>query len=789
MLGESESFKNSLNFSSFKIFLPFFLSGLTGLSYQLLWQKKLLLLLGAVSYSVVAVFLSFILGFAIGAKIADRLLQKNNSSTNYSLKLYLFFELCILCWAILFQMIYPTVDAIYSNLPFLELGEFYLRLSIAVILLLPATMAMGTTLPLMIDHLKKNLSNYRATYLAYGINTLGAVLGVLLTAFIFLPQLGILKTLITIMGINLLLVVFTYFVFKEKNNELLIEKTPTENMNSLKSNYILTSYFLFGAVSLGLEIVWLRILSLYTSSGHFMFAVFMAVYLLAFALGSLVLFPYVQAKVLQTSRFSIFVGIFFLGMLLGDYWLETSPYVSQHLIQKSLIENSVVQWKIMVLEIYPILCLIFLPSLSLGALFPYYVSHSRATSGNLYAIGCLGGCIGIVLTSLLLIPQIGLRRTLVFWMVVALIAFLLTQKDKKLLQQKLTRGSIVVFLLIISILFWKLNIYTKFPFGKRRDAENVLAEYQNQKLVSHIVGHKTGEISSVIVRKENNSENILRLYVDEQSVASTLLREVVDAKMLAHLPILLHPLDPKNMDFLSVGFGSGGTSKSLSTYPVRADIVEIEKKVLEVAKIFPYWRDIDFSNIKPIINDARDYLKRTKKDYDIIVTDVTNLQYKQNPSLYTVEYFFLIQKKLKAEGIAAAWIPLASITENELKILIASFMKVFPHTSMWHMNHVPTTFAILMGTEQKFLWNDEILNRIKTKFSNAQVKHDLENIYIKDPSQIENFFFLNENQLSKFVSGTPLHTDDNSLLEYQSSFSFYRYHQLLQNNLNRLKSL
>src|SRR5690606_10073572 len=66
------------------------------------------------------------------------------------------------------------------------------------------------------------------------------------------------------------------------------------------------------------------------------------------------------------------------------------------------------------------------------------------------------------------------------------------------------------------------------------------------------------------------------ILVDGQDVASSHPDALVDSKMLAHLPLLLHP-NPQNA--LTVGFGSGGTSWSMTCHGIDTYCVEIEPMV------------------------------------------------------------------------------------------------------------------------------------------------------------------------------------------------------------------
>src|SRR5262249_40853095 len=135
------------------------------------------------------------------------------------------------------------------------------------------------------------------------------------------------------------------------------------------------------------------------------------------------------------------------------------------------------------------------------------------------------------------------------------------------------------------------------------------------------------------------------LLVDGQPVAGTGRTVVIDQKMLAHLPLLLHPA-PRRA--LTVGFGSGGTSLSMTRHGVAADGGEIGRAVADAAPQFESETHgvRGHPRFRRVVDDARSWLRVAPARYDVIATDCTNLQYKSNGDLYTVEYFLLMKERL-----------------------------------------------------------------------------------------------------------------------------------------------
>jgi spermidine synthase len=271
-----------------------------------------------------------------------------------------------------------------------------------------------------------------------------------------------------------------------------------------------------------------------------------------------------------------------------------------------------------------------------------------------------------------------------------------------------------------------------------------------------------------VVEEPNGTRNVL---VDGQPVAGTGATSIADQKMLAHLPLLLHP-NPHRA--LTVGFGSGGTSHSMTLHGVDVDCAEIEAQVPAAAGLFLSENHgvLGHPHFRLVLDDARSWLRVAPCAYDVIVTDCTNIQYRSNGDLYTVDYFRLMKDRLAPGGVAAAWVPASGIAEEDLKTLLRSFREVFPHTSVWFMNPLPTDFLIVVGTQGGLsidLWDWG--ERIAT---NAGVAEDLEAVGLNDPNRLAYTFVTAEQALDDYLGEGPLNTDDRPVLSYSTYGSNFR---------------
>ncbi|MGD8978239.1 MAG: hypothetical protein PVG91_11590, partial [Gammaproteobacteria bacterium] len=270
------------------------------------------------------------------------------------------------------------------------------------------------------------------------------------------------------------------------------------------------------------------------------------------------------------------------------------------------------------------------------------------------------------------------------------------------------------------------------------------------------------------------------LFVDGQNVSGTDPVLLADSKMLAHLPLLLAE-EPEAA--LTVGYGTGTTSGSMLLHDVEVHAVEIEDRIIEAAPLFSQVNYDSYADpdLELVLDDARNYIDVVDRSFDVIVTDVTNLKYKRNPYLYTREYFAIMGDALTGTGVAAAWLPIGGLSFEDLRILIATFDNVFPHTAVWYFTQYPTHFIILTGTP----------GPIRADLAGLEaamegIRADLRTIRVDSVYEVASMLLLGEQDVDDLVAGAPLHTDNHPILEY-SDMGLYMTSDV-EPNLKRLLS-
>ncbi|MCA9062338.1 MAG: fused MFS/spermidine synthase [Planctomycetaceae bacterium] len=792
----------------FAIFLvAVFLSGASALSLEILWQRQMFLVFGASAPATTAVLTAIFTGIAFGSLLATPLQRL----VRHPLMAFAGIELVIGGWALLVPQILQAMDHVYVETAH-HVGESgvvldIVRFLLAVLCLLPATLGMGATIPVAVAVLAR--SRHLPVAVVYGVNTVGAVLGALLTGLILVRIVGVSDARFVVACGNVLAALLglraawasaalhapTNSLSSDISRQQAATPLKTEERDevpavavSVSARQLSVLYFVAGYVALGLEVVWLRFLGIINTNSTVTFSLTLAVYLLAMGLGSLAVYPLLRRILRPNTILSLANFAVGLMALLTIPVIWDAPQINYERITLRAIAGTLRLEDIYRTEAILIASLMFLPALFMGLVYPAVCQSLNAGPeirqrwiGRSYFAGTLGSVAGILTVAGILIPLAGLHATFAILVIMTLVISVVTWIPGR---SGRTRAAIPAAAVLLSA--WAISIPVQSrpvlrEFMARREGD-VWFEYSvanPDRKATEIRRFRAGMSGTVIIKKHIGSEEHL-VYVDDQLVASTNMEARVDSLMLAHLPLLLHA-DPHSE--LTVGFGSGGTSHAITTHGIEAWCVEIEPEVPGAADLLKLqnFGILENPRFHLILNDARDHLGITTRSYDVIATDVTNLQYKQNSSLYTVEYFQLMRDRLNPDGIACAWIPMAAISTEELRILMHSFQEVFPHATLWYMNHTHTNFGILIGTPEPLSINYQ---RIQDGASQPMVAENLELIGITDPMQIIHSLMLDEEEYRSFCGEAALHTDNNPVLEFSSPLTFYQYNHTFRDNLD-----
>ncbi len=744
------------------LFAAIFISGASALIYQLIWVRLLGLVFGVSSFAVATVVAVFLLGLGLGSFFFGRWSER----TRDPMRIYMYVELGIAATSLVAYLVIEALpvyrylyEYAYNNLGFYGLS--IARLLLSTLVLLPPVFFIGGTMPLLAKYFLRDPANLGSSFSRiYYLNTLGACAGALLTGFVLVRYFGVIGTLMIAVGGNLLVALI---IALSKRAAGVVRP---ESGGQQPYSYMLVFLFLTGFISLSYEMLWVRILSTYGLSTSQAFALILAGFLLGFSVGAWVVArtvdrrPHLEAWFSAVSIVTALSGA--VVLLLFRQFDAITIFLSDATPMSQLTLGMALAFTVS-----------FIPAVFMGILFPlgvriyaHDIDRIGAKAGNTFFSNTLGCVLGSVLTGFVLIPFLGMWNTTLLLINLSLliaVAFLLRGRRPARTQW----AALVVVAAVANLL-----VFT--------DSKTFHAELKGRDLRTAAEGfdviYYAEGLSGTVTAVERGDYR--GLFVDGQNVSGTDPVLLADSKMLAHVPLLL-AREPDAA--LTVGYGTGTTSGSMLLYDVDVHAVEIEKKIIEAAPLFSKVNYASFADpgLDIVLDDARNYIATTNERFSVIVTDVTNLKYKRNPYLYTREYFEIMRGALSAEGVAAAWLPVGGLSFNDLRILIATFDSVFPHTTAWYFTQFPTHFIILVGTPGPMRVNLEELGAKMTA-----VEHDLKSLNVDNVYELASMLLLGESDIDALVDGAPIHTDNRPILEY-SDMDLYNVTDVAP-NLGRL---
>jgi spermidine synthase len=772
------------------ILFCFFLSGMAGLIYEVVWTRRLTLIFGTTLYSASTVIAIFMGGLAVGSVIFGRLADRFDRP----LLLYALLELAIGFYALLTPWFIDRVGAIQLALPHRSAqgiqGASGTTVLLATAVLLIPTVLMGGTLPVMSKFLIRSRAavGNRVAQL-YALNTLGGALGALIAGYTMIATLGISGTIYRSALINITVGIVAwgiqrrYWVGRSRGADVQPDRAikhtkgsksvPRESVKlpaigATQRIILLFGIGLSGFAALSLEVSWTRVLTMMIGNSVYAFSTILTAYLLGIAFGGF-LAGRIVGRDGDTWRKLAIVELLLGGsVIILILIFEQLPLwlVSIHRVSEGAFW--VKQWMSLAL----MLVVMIIPTTLMGITFPLAVRvYARdlerlgQSIGRVYFSNAVGAVIGPLITGFLLIPLVGMQSSILLAGIVYLLigsALIVVDPGRHALPKWssaliLTAGLTAVFLLprwdsrlISSGVYVYADNYMEY-----KDPDTLRAAFTSGEQLFY----REGLTATITVVRVSDS---LSLQIDGKTDAST-GRDADTELILGHLPMLLHP-DAERV--LIVGLGSGITLGAVEQHPVESiEMVEIEEAVVEAAELFAEENHnaLDDPRLDLIIDDARHYVSTTSEQYDVITAEPSNPWISGVSNLFTREQYQVYKQKLSPGGIMVQWAHIYDMSEDDLKTVIGTFQAVFPHTSIWMDTYARDIFMV--GTEQPLRIDFE---RFVKAVNKPQIRDDLGRVYLDDPYRLLSHFMMDEQAVQAFAQGAMQHTDDRPILEFSA---------------------
>ncbi len=772
-------------------FLIFFISGAAALIYEISWSRQIGLLFGHTVHAAAVVLASYFAGMAIGQLIGARLASRVTPLRGYG-----FAELAVAAWACLIPWLLklsetPAVAAWLSDPSFA--WQTSARTVFCFLLFLPATTALGATLPMMAQMLatdRSNVSSAGRVSFAYALNTAGALAGVMIATFYLLVTIGVRNSsylaaaLSAVCGIAAIVLARTSnsesgsATYGDRTGSALAAEVPQSEQHGLSLRFCLFLAAISGFGTLALEVLYVRTFSLVFHNSTYTFGAVLAVFLFSLALGAAVagwLGRWFQAR-------TLIAGATLVGSIAVP--LSVLVFVERTSLDYFVYGNSFSSY---LYGAFGLVALIVIPPVTLlGAILPLVWKAAGLaddgagkTVGRLTAANTTAAALGSLAASFLFLPFVDLWPSFVAlafaffvagsWVLLSPQFILRSSKGATSGSKLRLPAALICGTLFLLIAFAALRSPVQSKWGHEK--EKILQRWHSPYGWVDVVQNRNSGAMKV-------SQN---LHYRFGSTGSSSARE----NLQAHLPLLMHD-SPRETLFLGLGTGMTAAGAVPHREVEAITIVELIPEVVDATRMLSCSNNniVDHTKTKIVVDDARHLLLGSEKRYDVIVSDLFVPWESETGYLYTVENYRLARRRLTDGGIFCQWLALYQMGPGEFELIADSFASVFPNTTLWWGQLTPDMpIVALIGSEQPLRLDS---NKLRSRIDALRLEPGQETDSSVQPTPLDRRIVSPESLFKLYVGDWKvrhadwLNTDEYPRVEFLTPVS-HRDRELIKN--------
>lgn len=725
------------------------LTGFSGLVFQVVWQKYFSYFLGGealASALVVSIFLGGLsCGYAWFGKLAI------GKSEDALLKMAGLAELGIGIYAFVFPFIFEFLWNHMGALPIGQPTRILVDVFITTVLLSPSTILMGSTLPLLTRGLSSQDSELSTIHSrVYGLNTLGAFFGALISGFFLIRLLGLPYSLMTLSACNILAgLTMLYYAKKvvRRPTKISGQKIPSLAQSTPVSALALA--FLSGFVCVGFEIVFIRSVNLAIGTSEYSYSLVVGVFVLMIALGTLSLRwkrPSGQHRLL-VNQMGIICGL--LAVFLSvPYWGWLS-----YVVGASVAANFYIYYAA-IFTVYSLIIAVpvFYMGRTMPLLFAYLdsgVAGAASTVGRIYAANTVGCCFGGLVMGYTMFLFMDADMVFRFGILLSCLSlilisvFLKGQMARRWLPWALSAALAMVAITVPS---WSRSLMTGGLFRAHRMLPVAFSDpilfLQKVEESKKVVMYRDDPNMNVSVLEWPTGER--SLYVNGKSDGSTSNADLMTTFLLGHLPGLFAGSDG---NAAVVGLGLGTTAHVIAKYPniFHVDVFEIAGAVISAQGLFAQVNGDPLHDPKITIHqmDAFHGLLSAPTQYAAVTAESSNPWVAGSDRLYSTEFYLAVKDKLLPGGVFAQWMHTYEMSFDTFGIVMRTFQTAFPYVRMFSN----ATDLIMVGKATP--WTAENQQRAERRWNDLHVGDEMAKVGVGTFNELaahEVFFTADLNQ-------------------------------------------
>jgi spermidine synthase len=736
----------------------FFLSGVSGLVYEVVWVRQLGNVLGNTVHSASLVTATYMGGLGLGSYLAggwaDRRVRSRPAAP---LRAYAVSELCIAALGVALAVLLPHLGGASARWSFYSraangwfepsFGSMALRCGMAALVLLSPTLLMGATFTFLVRYVMAHEVRdvgWRVGAL-YGVNTAGAAAGALLTDLALVPAWGIfhaeLAAALVQAGVGL-----TALVMATRDHGAPMEARAAESSPVTPARLLPAAcgaLFLSGFAALGMEIVWFRSLSCSLGAFRPVFSLVLATILAGIWLGSV-------AGGYAHRRF---------GRPLELFLLSQALFVVVALVSMATYESAAATPLLHALD--SVIKVVLPPAILMGCSMPLAHAIVQDTLGSvgrragaLYLANTAGSVAGSLLAGFVLAAHLGSQQSFAVFGASAAVAPLPLVLTAVSWPRSLKISLLASTALVIPTLGGWLALPSTYLvsrfFPPLPPERHVLA-----------IGEGASEILVVV---GSQPEGARWLVTNGHSMSATSVYSQRYMRAFAHIPLAMmdHPETA-----LVICFGVGNTldATSLHSSLRHFEVADLSHNVLSHAG---YFRTTNHDVLKDprlevFVDDGRQHLRSVAPEtYDLITLEPPPISFAGVSALYSREFYELARSRLKEGGYMTQWLPAYQVPPETGLEMVRAFLDVFPNSVLLSGQAAE---LILMGARRPELVLD--LDRVEASLRDEPaVAADLTAVHLGTLTEIAGTFVAGPDALRKATAGVAPVTDDRPSMEY-----------------------
>jgi spermidine synthase len=773
--------------STFPLLSLFFLSGISGLIYQVVWVRVFGNVFGNTIYSAALVVAVFMMGLGVGSYVAGTWSDRRYAAAPESLlRTYAYVEFGIGALGLGVSLLLPYLAStsalvsaysrdVSSGWYALSTASFLARTGIALVLLTPITLLMGGTLTLLIRHVVRRdvaIAGWRVAAL-YGVNTGGAALGCFLTDFALVPALGLRATQMVAVCFNVVAGLGAMYLgtrdsglgarrlqMPRGRRRPQVHASPEVRIPDPGPALLPASLALAmsGFAAMGMEILWFRYFSILLGGFRAVFALLLTIILFGIGAGSFAGGLVHRRWGRPADGFVVAQGLFVATALLG---LGGADF-GQAAEGSELWFNAT-----------PMLLVAGVPALLMGFSFPLangIIQRAETVVGHragiLYLSNTLGAVCGSLAAGFLFLPMLGMQNTAGLLAVVAGLAALplcvsgsgdssasrVPRPEPRIADPGPRTFAMSLVLSGVALTLWSLlpanHLTTRAMPRLAPNEQQLTLDEGLTEVIAVTEAPATGRV----------------LLTNGHSMSSTSASAQRYMRALAHVPLL--SIDrPETV--LVIGFGVGNTTHAATLHPSirRVEVADLSKGILGHAG---YFSDVNRDvladpRVAVYVNDGRHHLQmQPAAFYDLITLEPPPPAYAGMAALYSTEFYALARARLKPAGYVSQWLPAYQLPTATTLAMIRAFIDVFPQAVLLSGAEAE---LLLLGTSAPRIEIDPA--RVAAALSQAPaVQADLRRVDLGSVREIVGTFVGSPETLAGATRMSVPVTDDRPIQEY-----------------------